>query len=318
MSENPPTVTVIIPTYNSSGTLKLSLETVLAQDYADYEVWVVGDGCTDDSERVVTSLGDPRVYWVNLTTNSGTPSMPRNEGLRRAKGRLIAYLGHDDLWFPWHLSELVDCIEKSKSDLVASLGLLLAPDGARGVFGLPDNPTDLRGAISPSNWLHRKSLIDAIGPWATKLRLGDDRDFLRRVWAAEARVDARRQVSVLKFQSTLWKMYSIKSNFPQAQFVDAMRRDPAQLRLDLLLDLAAVMAKQPQPLQGTVPLPAPLRRMLEWALDKYGRDRWPLNEFLYSRWRAGAGLTEQTSRCSGHKNGVLARTRNQPEENGRE
>ena len=111
MTEKSPIVTVIIPTYNSSGTLRLSLETVLQQDFTDYEIWVIGDNCSDDSEAVVMSFRDKRVQWINLSVNSGTPSVPRNEGLRRARGRFIAYLGHDDLWFPWHLSQLVDCIE---------------------------------------------------------------------------------------------------------------------------------------------------------------------------------------------------------------
>jgi len=62
MTEQSPTVTVVIPTYNSSGTLRLSLETVLWQDFVDFEVWVVGDGCTDDSETIISSFGDTRVH----------------------------------------------------------------------------------------------------------------------------------------------------------------------------------------------------------------------------------------------------------------
>jgi teichuronic acid biosynthesis glycosyltransferase TuaG len=101
MHGNSPLVSVIIPTFNSSRTLKWSLESVLRQDMSDLDVWVVGDGCTDDSAVVVDSFGDPRVHWINLPVNSGTPSKPRDEGLRHAHGRLIACLGHDDLWFPW-------------------------------------------------------------------------------------------------------------------------------------------------------------------------------------------------------------------------
>ncbi|GAG57218.1 unnamed protein product [marine sediment metagenome] len=173
MTEQSPTVTVVIPTYNSSGTLRLSLETVLWQDFVDFEVWVVGDGCTDDSETIVSSFGDTRVHWVNLPANSGTPSMPRNEALRHARGRLIAYLGHDDLWFPWHLSELVDCIEKSNCDLAFSLGVMLGPEGVVGAFTLPKTARGGRTAISPSNWLHRKNLIEVVGPWSTTIRIGE-------------------------------------------------------------------------------------------------------------------------------------------------
>ena len=87
-----PSVTVIIPTYNRSGALKLTLETVLYQTFKDYEVWIVGDGCSDDSGQIVASFGEDRFRWLNLPENSGTPCMPRNEGLKRANGRYIAIL----------------------------------------------------------------------------------------------------------------------------------------------------------------------------------------------------------------------------------
>ncbi len=294
MSEESPTVTVIIPTYNSSGTLRLSLETVLWQGFTDFEVWVVGDGCTDDSETIVSSFGDTRLHWVNLPANSGTPSMPRNEGLHRARGRLVAYLGHDDLWFPWHLSELVDCIEKSRCDLACSLGVMLGPEGAVGTFTLPKTARDRKTAISPSNWLHRKNLIEVVGPWSTTIRTGHDRDFLRRVMAAGARLGFRQQVSVLKFPSMLWRMYALTSNFPQSSYVEAMHHNPVDLRLKLLLDLARTMSQWGPVLpRDTARLPGLLRVLIEWSFDLYGRQRWPLDDFFYWRWRHGSGLTSK-------------------------
>ncbi len=99
-SPSAPSVTVIVPTFNSSATLRLALQSVLNQEFQDFEVWVVGDGCTDDSAQVALSFNDNRINWINLAQNSGSPAAPNNEGLRRARGRYIAYLGHDDLWFP--------------------------------------------------------------------------------------------------------------------------------------------------------------------------------------------------------------------------
>jgi glycosyltransferase involved in cell wall biosynthesis len=292
MTEQPPIVTVVIPTYNSSGTLRLSLETVLWQDFVDFEVWVVGDGCTDDSETIVSSFDDKRVHWVNLPANSGTPSIPRNEALRRARGRLVAYLGHDDLWFPWHLSELVDCIEKSNCDLAFSLGVMLGPEGAIGTFTLPKTTREGRTAISPSNWMHRKNLIEVVGPWSSTMRIGDDRNFLHRVLAANARLGFRQQLSVLKFPSTLWRMYSLTSNFPQSSYVETMRHNASELRLELLLNLARAMSlRKPALPKDTIRLPGPLRALIEWSLDLYGRERWPLNNFFYWLWRRGSGLT---------------------------
>jgi Glycosyl transferase family 2 len=95
-----PLVTVITVTFNSSRTLQFTLDSPLNQDFQAFEAWVVGDTCTDESETVVTSFGDRRLYWTNLPENSGSHGGPNNEGLQRARGRYIAYLGHNDLWCP--------------------------------------------------------------------------------------------------------------------------------------------------------------------------------------------------------------------------
>jgi glycosyltransferase involved in cell wall biosynthesis len=73
---------------------------VLWQTLADWELIVVGDRCTDDTEVVVRGFPDPRIRFVNLERNFGEQSVPNNEGVRLAQGRFIAYLNHDDLWLP--------------------------------------------------------------------------------------------------------------------------------------------------------------------------------------------------------------------------
>src|SRR6185503_4943680 len=116
-----PAVSVIVATYQRSQVLKLALSSLLDQDFTDYEVWVVGDGCTDDSAEVTASFGDARVNWVNLPKNMGNQTFANNEGIARARGRFIAFLGHDDLWMPWHLSRLVAFSEQSGAEVVHPL-----------------------------------------------------------------------------------------------------------------------------------------------------------------------------------------------------
>src|SRR5688572_29309589 len=96
-----PRITVIIATYNWSTVLPYSIGSVLGQSLTDFELLVIGDGCTDDSEQVVSGIGDPRVQWINIPRH-GHQSGPNNEGIRRARSGYIAYLGHDDLWLPHH------------------------------------------------------------------------------------------------------------------------------------------------------------------------------------------------------------------------
>src|SRR6266516_614039 len=121
-----PSVTVIIPTFNWSSVLPYSIGSVQRQTFTDFEVLVVGDGCTDDSEAVVGRIGDARVRWINLPTNTGHQSGPNNEGLRQARGQFIAYLGHDDLWLPHHLSCLISMLEQG-ADLAYGMNLWVMP-----------------------------------------------------------------------------------------------------------------------------------------------------------------------------------------------
>ena len=59
----------MIAAYNRSNVLRFAIETVLAQTLEDWELWVIGDACTDDTEDVVASFGDERLHFVNLEQN---------------------------------------------------------------------------------------------------------------------------------------------------------------------------------------------------------------------------------------------------------
>lgn len=110
-----PGITVIIPTYNWATVLPFSIGSVLGQTRADFEILVIGDGCTDESAAVVAAIRDRRVQWVNLPSNTGHQAGPNTEGLHRARGKYIAYLGHDDLWLPRHLELLVGALERTST-----------------------------------------------------------------------------------------------------------------------------------------------------------------------------------------------------------
>ena len=278
-------VTVVIPTFNSRNTLKFTLESVRLQSFRDFEVCVVGDGCTDDSGDVVASFGDSRFRWTNLPRNSGGPAVPRNEGLRLARGKLIAYLGHDDLWFPWHLSRLVECATQGGADFLSSRGFIIGPRGVTGAFGLSDDPWHRQEDICPSGWMHRASVAQQIGGWSPSVRYGDDRDFLERIQKSGLGTTCLPEFSVMKFPSALWRSYARSSDFPQESFLKKLRENAALLRDELLKDLSTA------PERGKRGFAA------QWAvrfLDAYGRDRWPVNSLLRWRWRRRSGLAKSS------------------------
>src|SRR5262249_37459177 len=92
-----PSVSVIIPTFNSARYIATAVESVLAQELADIEVLVIDDGSTDTTREALERFGDSIRYIYQ--TNSGF-SLSRNKVLASATGRYIAFLDSDDAWYP--------------------------------------------------------------------------------------------------------------------------------------------------------------------------------------------------------------------------
>jgi glycosyltransferase involved in cell wall biosynthesis len=101
-----PLVSVVIATYNRSRVLARAIDSVRRSTLQDWELIVVGDHCTDDTEQIVAERNDARIVYVNLPRNVGEQSGPNNEGVRLSRGRYIAFLNHDDLYFPDHLASV--------------------------------------------------------------------------------------------------------------------------------------------------------------------------------------------------------------------
>ena len=107
MRDAPPTVTVVVPLYNTERYIAEALNSVLAQTYNDWEVIVVDDGSTDRGPEIASrfSAQDSRIQIVKQL-NRGLAGA-RNTGIRHAKGRYIALLDADDAWRPEKLAKHV-------------------------------------------------------------------------------------------------------------------------------------------------------------------------------------------------------------------
>lgn len=95
-----PFFSVIIPTFNRAALLREALASVADQTFHDFEVIVVDDGSSDDTEWVVQRCGVPVNF---LRQENRGPGAARNLGLQHARGDYIAFLDSDDQWFPWTL-----------------------------------------------------------------------------------------------------------------------------------------------------------------------------------------------------------------------
>ena len=100
-------VSIIMPSYNTGRFIKETIESVLAQSYPAWELIIVDDCSTDNTDDVVNQyLADERIRYIKNDTNSGA-AVSRNRALREAKGTWIAFLDSDDLWEPEKLQKQI-------------------------------------------------------------------------------------------------------------------------------------------------------------------------------------------------------------------
>jgi glycosyltransferase involved in cell wall biosynthesis len=104
-------VSVVIPTRNRCRRLEVAVRSALAQQDVDLEVLIVDDGSTDATERMVTSIADPRIRFLKRAVSGGV-SAARNVGIADAKGRWIAFLDDDDVWAPTKLTRQLDVMAR--------------------------------------------------------------------------------------------------------------------------------------------------------------------------------------------------------------
>lgn len=106
-------VSIIMPSYNTATFIAESIESVLAQSYSDWELIIVDDCSTDNTDNEVKQfLADERIHYLKNEKNSGA-AVSRNRALRKARGRWIAFLDSDDLWMPDKLQKQIDFMERN-------------------------------------------------------------------------------------------------------------------------------------------------------------------------------------------------------------
>lgn len=197
-----PFFTVVVATFNRGRHITLTIKSALEQTFTDFELLVVSDGATDDTLAQVPR-DDPRVGCIGLPSNSGSQSAPNNVGVAAARGRYIAYLGHDDIWMPDHLEELARVIEDG-CDVAVSGCAYHGPPGTDlvQITGLFEEPRDAaRHFFPPSSFAHLRPLAAKVGGWKSPLAINApvDADFLLAINAVGARFASTGNVTVHKF-----------------------------------------------------------------------------------------------------------------------
>ncbi|WP_245429906.1 glycosyltransferase family A protein [Mesorhizobium sp. WSM3859] len=200
-----PLFSVIMATYDRGRHILPSIHSVLRQTCQDFELLVVGDCCTDETENVVRALASPQIRWLNLPERGGSQSFPNNAGIEMSRGQHIAYLGHDDIWALDHLQALAGLFERDPQlDFAVGGALFHGPRGSNfrlvtGIFGEPD--AALKHFFPPSSFGHRRDVTDRMGKWRAPGEIAPpvDADFLLRAARSGMTFVSTQRITVQKF-----------------------------------------------------------------------------------------------------------------------
>lgn len=185
-------VSVIIPTYNRADVLANAVQSVLQQSFTDFELLIVDDGSTDNTDIVVESMDDKRIRYLKMPENAGVAAA-RNEGIRHAKYDYIAFQDSDDYWKS-------DKLEKQMAFLTQKpeIGLLYCPYECQKADGstilVPDYtiPSEekqgniyrymlLRNTIGTPGVLVRRSCLEKSGLFNESLTCLEDWELFLRI-----------------------------------------------------------------------------------------------------------------------------------------
>ncbi|MFH1310703.1 MAG: glycosyltransferase family 2 protein [Candidatus Omnitrophota bacterium] len=198
-TENP-LVSVYIPTYNRGDILiKRAVPSVLAQTYKNFELIIVGDHCTDNTEELVLKIDDPRVRFYNLTERKyrypetaenhwfAGPVVAANKALELVRGKWIARIDDDDTWTEDHIEVLLSHAQENAFEFV-SASYLEERHGKKTVIDVKNKTPRIGGSLT---WFYRSYLkffkynIDC---WRKSWNRVNDTDLRNRFFLAGVRI----------------------------------------------------------------------------------------------------------------------------------
>lgn len=109
-------VSIIMPSWNTENYIAESIQSVIDQTYKNWELIIVDDCSTDNTDEVVRAFNDQRIKYLKNEKNSGA-ALTRNRALKEARGEWIAFLDSDDLWVPEKLEHQINFMKKKGCNL---------------------------------------------------------------------------------------------------------------------------------------------------------------------------------------------------------
>jgi glycosyltransferase involved in cell wall biosynthesis len=178
-----PRISVVTPSYNQGQYLEETVQSVLAQDYANLEYIIIDGGSPDDTLRVIKKYEQHLAYWTSEP--DGGQSDAINKGLRRATGEIVTWLGSDDLFLPNALHRAAARFGECEAALIHGQTVLFGDRFKEQVKGADEDGLEFRYLAGmpfpqPSSFFLRSVLLEQ-GYLDETLHYGMDYDLLARV-----------------------------------------------------------------------------------------------------------------------------------------
>lgn len=187
-----PIISIILPTYNRADLIPRAIQSVLAQTFPHFELVIIDDGSTDETEKVVSQFSDSRIryFWQENQERS----IARNHGLALSQGKLISFLDSDDEFLPGKLEAQVNILNNSPAVGITIGGRILVDSSGNTISSIHPwgsysedtlssslKPWLLSGPACIGSELVRREWLEKIGGFDTDLKMIEDVDLWFRL-----------------------------------------------------------------------------------------------------------------------------------------
>lgn len=258
LDSTPPRVSMIMPVHNGARWLAEAIDSVLAQDYRDFELILVDDASSDASPAIMADAAarDPRVQMLRLDVNAGLPGA-LNAGFALARGEFHSWTSDDNILRPPMLGRLVATLDAHPAADIVHADFMLIDEAGQDIGVSRVGPAErlLHGNNVGACFLYRARVTEALGGYDTALFGVEDYDFWLRASRRFAFVALHEDL--YRYRKHGGSLTSQRAERIQALTAEIVERAfpadlPARTRSEILLGLA-------------------FKSHLRWRLDLVGR-----------------------------------------------
>ncbi len=188
-----PKVSIIIPAYNAENTITESINAVLQQTFKDFELIIVNDGSTDNTEKIISSFTDNRIKY--FTQKNKGQCAANNFGLAQAKGDYIKFFDADDVMNATHIEAQYEKVKNSKTNIASCKWGRFYDDDFTNTKFIPESVWKdfatldwIKAALTQRHdmmggclWLIPRQILEKVSGWDESLSLNNDFEFSVRL-----------------------------------------------------------------------------------------------------------------------------------------